>query len=444
MKREGMKPAGMTRRDLLRRAFAGGAAIAMPTIVPASVFGANAPSNRITMGCIGVGRMGMGDMRSFLGFKEIRIVSVCDVDSNRAKTAQGVVDLAYAMSKGSGKGCDATGDFREITSRTDIDSVMICTPDHWHVIPAIAAAKSGKDIFLQKPMSLTIAEGRALSDTCRRYGVVLQVGSQQRSDSRAHRACELVRNGRIGKVHTVRVATGADPATGLRPTMPVPENLDYDMWLGPAARQPYTEDRVHPQKGYGRPGWLRITDYGAGMVTGWGAHHLDITQWGLGVERTGPVEIEGEAVFPTDGLWDVHGPFKIEYTYANGVKVIYTDPGRARGGVTFEGTEGWIWYDRDRVEANPKSVLDSVIKPDEIHLCRSLDHKGNFIESIRTREEPVAPVEVGHRSCSTCLLGQIAMSVGRKLKWNPEQERFIGDEEADRWISRPMRSPWSL
>jgi len=390
--------------------------------------------------------MGRGDMRAFMGFRELQVVAVCDVDANRAQDALQLAEQKCAGGRKAGtyKGCKTYGDFREVTAREDIDAVMVCTPDHWHVVPAIDAARNGKDVFLQKPLSLTIEEGRVLSDTVRRYGRVLQVGSQQRSDFRCRYACELVRNGRIGKLHTVKVGTSADPGTGLRPPMPVPENLDYDMWLGPAPWAPYTEDRVHPRKGYGRPGWLRISDYSAGMVTGWGTHHMDIAHWGMGVERTGPVEIEAEAEFPADGLWDVHGPFRIEYTYASGLKVIYSDSRKNRQGILFEGTEGWVHVRRGALDAEPKSLLTSRIRPGEVHLYRSRNHKGDFLECIRTRTEPVAPVEVGHRSCSACLLGDIAMRLGRKLRWDPDRERFIDDPEADRWIARPMRAPWRL
>ena len=417
-----------------------------PLWVPASVFGADAPSNRIAVGCIGVGRMGLDDMREVMGFKQAQVVAVCDVDSKRLKHAKQLVETHYsARSKdGSYKGCAAYREFRELVAREDIDAVMIATPDHWHALPAIAAAKAGKDIFLQKPLTLTIQEGRVLSDTVRRYGRIFQVGSQQRSESNFRFACELVRNGRIGKLHTVKVGFGTDPPTTPQPPMPIPEWLDYDMWLGPAPWAGYTEERVHPQNGYNRPGWLRISDYGSGMITGWGSHHNDIAQWGMGTEYTGPVEIEGQAEYPKDGLWDVHGPFHIEYTYANGIKLICADDKKNKPGVLFEGTEGWVYVDRGKIDAQPKSLLTATIKPEEIHLYESNNHKGNFFECVKLRAETIAPVEVGHRSCTVCLLGEIAMRLGRKLRWDPQQERFINDDEANRMISRPMRSPWHL
>ncbi|MHC4203180.1 MAG: Gfo/Idh/MocA family protein, partial [Planctomycetota bacterium] len=318
--------------NITRRRFLKGSAVAAtgflaPTIVPTPVFGADAPSNRITIGFVGVGRMGMGDLRELLGHKQAQIVAVCDVDSNRTTNARKTVEAHYAKRSAGNtyKGCSIYGDYRDLVARDDIDAVCVVTPDHWHALPSIAAAKAGKDIFLQKPLTLTIQEGRILSDTVRRYKRIFQVGSQQRSDSRFRQACELVRNGRIGNLQTVKVGFGTDPGTRPEPPMPVPDNLDYEMWLGPAPWEAYTEKRVHPKSGYGRPGWLRIADYGAGMITGWGAHHNDIAQWGMGTEYTGPVEIKGRTEYPKDGLWDVHGDFSIEYTYANGVKVICTD-----------------------------------------------------------------------------------------------------------------------
>ena len=436
----------LNRRQFLKSSAVVAAAAAWPTIVPASVFGAGAPSNRITVGCIGVGRMGLGDLREIMGFKQARIVAVCDVDSKRVKHARQLVENHYSKQgqNGTYKGCATYGDFRDLVAREDIDAVSIVTPDHWHTLLAIAAAKAGKDIFLQKPLTLTIQEGRLLSDTVRRYGRIFQVGSQQRSDSRFRKACELVRNGRVGKLRTVKVGFGTDPATGPQPPMPVPDGLDYNMWLGPAQWAAYTEKRVHPQSGYGRPGWLRIADYGAGMITGWGAHHNDIAQWGMGTEYTGPVEIKGQAEYPKDGLWDVHGAFSIEYTYAGGVKVTCTDTRKNKQGILFEGSEGWVYVKRGHLDANPKSLLTSPIGPDDLQLYKSNNHKANFFDCIKSRKETIAPVEVAHRSCSVCLLGEIAMRLGKKLKWDPERERFTNDDQANRMLSRPMRSPWHL
>ncbi len=436
----------LTRREFLRNSVAAGAAFAAPIFITRSVFGANPPSEKITVGCIGVGRMGLGDMKEAMGFNQVQVVAVCDVDSKRVKNAQQIVENRYSAQSTSGsyKGCSTYKDFRELIARDDIDAVLISTPDHWHAPMAVTATRAGKDIFMQKPLSLTVEEGRFLSDTVRRYGNIFLVGSQQRSDQRFRTACELVRNGRIGELKTIKVIFGIDPSTTPQPTEPIPENLDYDLWLGPAPWAPYTEKRVHPQNSYDRPGWLRIQDYGAGMITGWGSHHLDIAQWAMGTEYTGPAEVEGKTDYPKDGLWDVHGMFHIEYTYPNGVKVICEGNEQNREGVRFEGTQGWIDVNRGRIDAEPKSLLSSTIKPDEINLYKSNNHKANLFECIKSRAETIAPPEVAHRSCTMCLIGDISMQLGQKLKWDPKAERFINDQEANRMLSRPMRSPWHL
>jgi predicted dehydrogenase len=417
-----------------------------PAILPASVFGADAPSNRITVGCIGVGRMGMADLQDMIGRDGVQIIAVCDVDANRLRNAKEKVESYYATRSVAGhfKGCATYGDYRDLIGRPEIDVVQIVTPDHWHALPSIEAARAGKDIFLQKPLTYTLQEGRILSDTVRRYGRVLQVGSQQRSDGRFRFACELVRNGRIGKLHTVKIGIAPDVAGPVRPTTPAPPELDYDMWLGPAPWADYVEDRVHPRVGFGRPGWLRVSDYCLGMITGWGAHHNDIAQWGMGTEYTGPVEIAGTADYPETGVWDVHTLFRIEYTYAGGVKVICADSKKNKSGVTFEGSGGWVHVNRGSIDAEPKSLLQEVIGPDEIHLCVSAQHKQNFLDSVRSRTEPIAPVEVGHRSCSVCILGHIAMKTGRKLKWDPQQERFLDDDGANALLQRSPRGPWRV
>lgn len=439
------------RSPISRRSFfkAATAVAAAPIVLPSSVFGVNAPSNRLTIGCIGVGRMGMGDVRDVIARDGVQIVAVCDVDSKRAAGAKGVIEDHYAKgsANGSYKGCDTFGDFRQLLARPDIDIVQIATPDHWHALPAIAAAKAGKDIFIQKPLTYTLEEGRVLSDTVRRYGRILQVGSQQRSDRNFRFACELARNGRLGKLHTVKVGLPMDVAGKVHPPMPVPSNLDYEFWLGPAPWAPYTEERVHPQSSVnGRPGWLRVQDYCLGMTTGWGAHHNDIAQWGMGTEYTGPVEMLCTNVeYPSEGVWDVHIAFTVEFTYANGVKLICADGRTNRPGTRFEGSEGWVHVDRGSIDAGPKSLLKSVIGPNEVHLVESVHHKQNFLDAVRTRTQPICPVEVGHRSCSICILSHIAMKLrGSKLKWDPQAERFSNSEEANRMLSRANRAPWHL
>ena len=428
-----------TRNTITRRQFMKAAGAAGPYVITSAALGAGgrpAPSNRVVMGCIGIGGMGTGNLKSFLHSSDVHMAAVCDVDSKRREAARKSVDGHYAKrgKKGAYKGCAAYNDLRELIAREDIDAVAISTPDHWHVLPAIAAAKAGKDVYVEKPLTLTIAEGRALSDTVLRYGRVCQVGSQQRSEWRFRFACELVRNGRIGKLHTIR--TGLPKGRTIRPQkpQPVPEGFDYDMWLGQAPWEPYTPKRCHYNFRF-------IRDYSGGQVTNWGSHHNDIAQWGNGAERAGPVEIEGKGEFPRDGLYNVVLGFQFTCTYANGVKLICTTKS---GGVRFEGSDGWVYVNRGRIDAHPKSLLTSVIRPNEIHLYESRSHKRNFLDCVKTRAETVAPAEIGHRSASVCHLGNIAMLLGRKVKWNPECERFVNDPEADRMISRPMRAPWRL
>ena len=428
-----------------RRNFLKGAAttiVSAPFIVPSSVLGVTgttAPSNRLVMGCIGVGGMGTGNMRSFLGYDDVQVVAVCDVDSGHREHAKKIVENHYAerLGKRTYRGCQSYSDFRELLARKDIDAVMIATPDHWHVLISIAAAKAGKDIYCEKPLSSTIAEGRALCETIKRYNRVFQTGTQLRSMRNVRFACELVRNGRIGKLHTIRTFLPPGIAIGLQPIMPVPEGFDYDMWLGPAPWAPYTQKRCHFNFRY-------ISDYAGGPMTDFGAHDNDIAQWGNDTQLTGPVEVEGHGEFPREGLWDTATTFKVYYKYANGVRLICsTDPYPSGTGVRFEGDEGWL-YTRSHIDAGPKSLLNSKIGPSEIYLYKSDDHHRNFLDCIRSRKKTIAPAEVGHRSTTICHIGNIAMQLERKLHWDPRKERFVNDGEANRLLSRPMRSPWHI
>lgn len=443
----------MTFRSISRRRFlsgsvAAGAGMALfgPAIVPSSVFGAGAPSNRVTLGMIGMGRQAYhSNLKTFLGFSDVQIVAVNDVDSWRLGNAQKAVENGYAKEAASGtfKGCSTHKDFREILGRGDIDAVMISTPDHWHVPMATAAARAGKDICCEKPLTLSIAEGRVLSDTVRRYGRVFRTDSEFRSHQCFQKTCELVLNGRIGKVHTIRTGVPAGDIAGTpQAPMVVPEELDYDLWLGPAPQAPYTLQRVHPRRSYDRPGWMRVLDYCEGMVTNWGAHLNDIAQWGNGTERTGPVEIEGTGKFPTDGVWNVLLSLDIRYRFANGVRMFYSI---SRPYVRFEGDEGWIEadYGKRSIKAEHESILKSPIGPNEIHLPLK-GEKRDFIDAVKTRGQTLADAEVGHRTTSLCQLGHIAIRTGRKLQWDPDAERFTNDESANRLLSRPMRSPWRL
>jgi predicted dehydrogenase len=423
-----------------------GTSLTFPFIVPRSVFGKEAPSNQLNMGCIGVGRMGRTDLQGFLEFDQIRVVAVCDIDSNRASDARILVEKKYASHIKNNKyaGCVVLHDYKELLAKSDIDVVSIVTPDHWHALCAIDAAKAGKDTYLEKPMTRTIDEGKKLCTAIKRYGVILQLGSQQRSDAKFRYACELVRNGRIGDLRTVKVGLPVDPATTPQQTMPVPPSLDYNIWLGVAPWKPYTENRVHPQDGYGRPGWMRVTDYTAGMITNWGAHHIDISLWGMGEQAGGPVEIMAKADFPKDGLWNVHGKFRVEYKFASGVNLICASQNGLGQGILFEGDKGWIFVRRGFLDAHPKTVLSSKIRQNELILYKSEDHKANFIDCVKSRRLPAAPVEVGHLANTFCLLGEIAMNLNRKLNWDIEKERFIGDLEANRLLATPMRDPWVM
>ena len=436
----------ITRRQFLKSSAAAFAFVSVPVILPARVFGAEAPSNRITIGMIGVGRQAYySNLKSFLAASDVQVVAVCDVDSWRLDNARKAVEEHYGKERAAGtlKGCSVFRDFRELLDRPDIDAVMISTPDHWHVPIAIAAAKAGKDISCEKPLTLSIAGGRALSDTVRRYNRVFRTDSEFRSLACFQKACELVLNGRIGEVHTIRTGVPAGDVAGLpEPQMPVPDELDYDFWLGPAPYAPYTVNRVHPRQSYDRPGWMRVPDCCEGMITNWGAHLNDIAQWGNGTDRTGPVEVEGSGTYPRDGLWNVLLSFEVRYKYANGVRLFY---GTSKPYVRFEGTEGWIQaeYNDRSLKAEPASILKSPIGPDEIHLPLKSE-KRDFIDTVKTRGQTLADAEVGHRTNSLCQIGHIAIQLGRKLRWDPDAEKFIGDDAANRLLSRPMRSPWRL
>ncbi len=424
----------LTRRGFLKSTLATTAITAFPTIIPASARGADgaiAPSNRIVMGSIGVGGKGMGNTQNFLGHPEVQLVAICDVDAGRARGAARFVNRKYKN-----EDCASCTDFREVTRRDDIDAVLISTPDHWHTLPGIDAARHGKDMYIEKPLSLTIAEGRKLADTVNRYGRILQTGSQQRSDARFRLACELARNGRLGKLHTVEVGI-PDNNRFCEPTWrtePVPEGFDYDMWLGQAPAEPYHTQRCHYCFRF-------ILDYSGGQVTNFGAHNLDIAQWGLGADDTGPVEVYGDGEFPTSGLFTTATRVYFKCTYANGVKLTCKT---GKFGMTFIGTEGNVYVDRHALLAEPASLLHDPIGPDEIHLYESHNHTANFLQCVRSRRKAICHEEVGHRSASVCHLGNIAMQLGRTLKWDPKAERFIGDSDANRMVGRAMRAPWHL
>jgi len=421
----------ISRRSFLKGTAALGPVLAFPSIVPSSVFGANAPSNRIVMGAIGVGSQGTGDMRGFLSKGEVQMVAVCDVDKAHRDRAKQIVDEKYGNND-----CKTYLDFRELIGRGDLDAVQIALPDHWHALPAIAAARAGLDIHAQKPFARSIREGRAMVEAVERHGRIWQTGSQQRSDYKFRRACELVRNGRIGKVLKIEVGLPTGGATDVKQVTEVPEGLDWNWWLGPAPWVPY--------RGVVHWNWRWIMDYSGGQLTDWAGHHIDIAHWGMGWDRTGPVEVQGKGNYPIDGLYNVPTEYRFECKYADGLIMTVANNRQLAQGAKWYGQKGWIHVNRGGLHAEPASILKEVIGPDEIKLYESRDHKQNFLDCLKSRKETICPAEVGHRSISVGLLGEIAMLTGRKIKWDPESEQIIGDEGASALLGRSYREPWVL
>jgi len=456
------------RRQFLKRAAGvAGASVAFPYIAPSSALGLNgtvAPSDRVTVGFIGVGNMGQNQLRPFIYQPGVQVVAVCDPNRWRREQAQHLVNGEYGKQV-----CSACIDFREIVARPDIDALCIASLDSWHVVHALAAVRAGKDIYVQKPLGMSIDEIKMLREEANRYSRVFQFGTQQRSSQEFRFACELVRNGRVGKLQSIKVGvhSGAGNRTGPKAMRaadgvarterdvtdersglakvdvePVPEWLDYEMWQGPAASAPYTTARLT------YPHWFHISNYSLGYVSGWGVHHIDIAQWGNGTDSTGPVEVSGTAVWPHDDAlcdnptsWDVH------YEYANGVRVHYTGSGPGfegvRHGITFEGPDGWVFVNRGVLETEPKSLLASKIGPNELHLQVSDLHEKNFIDCVKSRARTICPVEVAVRSDTVCQLAWITFKLqNRKLKWDPEKEIFPNDPDANRLMKRALRSPW--
>jgi predicted dehydrogenase len=457
-----MRKPQQSRREFISKSLKASAILALPSIVPGRVFGKNAPSNRLNVAAIGTGRISrVHDMPGVWQYGYAQLMAVCDLDSKRAEEGKALVNEFYSRQAGKPyDGVKVYTDYRELLQNKDIDAVLISTPDHTHAMIGVAAANAKKHIYLQKPASLTIKEGRVISDVVQRSGVKFQIGSQQRSTEQFRYAAELVRNGRIGELKTVYVGLPGDPPGGNIAEMPVPKNLNYDMWLASTPMVYYTEDRVHPQNGYGRPGWLRCEQFGAGMITGWGAHHIDSAHWGMGMEKSGPVEIWCEkAEFASGGLWDVHGIFKTGAVYSNGVKMIVSN--EFQNGIKFEGTKGWIFVSRGdyqvtatdpgaaavqakKIDASDPKILTSVIGENEFHFTVSREHHGNWLEAIRDNKATIAPVEEAHRACSACLLHHIAMKLKRKLFWDPAEEAFKNDQQANQLLSRSQRKGYDV
>jgi predicted dehydrogenase len=425
-------------RSISRRGFlkVSAGAVAAPYVISPAAWGSPgklSPSNRVTMGFIGVGGQGGGLLRGFV--RQAQVLAVCDVIAAHRQGAKDFVDQTYGD-----KGCRDYVDFRELLAREDIDAVCIATPDHNHPMTVVAAAKAGKDIYCEKPLSRTVVEGRAMSDAIRRYARVFQHGTQQRSDHWFRHACELVRNGRLGKLQSATIAVPGGRRSDTPKPQPVPDTIDYDLWLGPAPWAPYSPQRVQNQY------WYHTLDYTAGFVSGWGVHHVDIVQWALNADLAGPVEIEGKGDYPRDGLCDAAVTWKVELTYPGGLKVNFCDSQTAGGGewIRFDGSAGWARVWRGGMEADPPSLVRETFGADEVRLYNSRSHGGNLLECVRSRRATICPIEVAHRSNTVCLISDIAMSLGRKLKWDPATERFIGDEQANRMLDRSARAPYAL
>ncbi len=424
----------------MKKGAAAGAMAAVPTIIPAAALGQNnrpAPGERIVMGCIGVGSQGTGNMNGFLRKQEVQIVAVCDVDRDHLMRAKRTVDTVYGNSD-----CRTYSDFREFLVREDLDAVSLAMPDQWHAIPAIMAARAGLDIYGEKPLSRTIRESRAICDAVHRYGRIWQTGSWQRSRPNFRHACELVRNGRIGRVHFVEVGLPTGSASGIREPLQVPAELDWDFWLGPAPWREYCEfgsNRCHWD-------WRWIMDFSGGQLTDWAGHHIDIAHWGLGFDETGPREVSGKGEYPVEGLWDAPTDYHFTCKYDGDVTIDIGSTSRIGFmGAKWHGDDGWIHVNRSGLWASdPGWTRYEEIGPGDEWLYRSDDHQQNFLDCVKSRQETITPVETACRSVSVGHLGEIAMLTGRTIRWDPETETIIGDPGASALLGRSYRKPWIL
>jgi predicted dehydrogenase len=417
---------------------AGLAALAVPTILVAPARSApnrKPPSDRITLGFIGVGKMNREHLQHFLDHSDTQVLAVCDVDTTRREDAKARVEKAYSKNqKGDYKGCAAYRDFRELLARDDIDAVVIATPDHWHAIAVVEACKAKKDIYCEKPLSLTIHEAKAMIDAVRKHDRIFQTGSQQRSEygGKFRTACEYVRSGRIGKVQVVHVGVGGPSHWCDLPEEEMEPGLDWDTWLGPAPKRPYNSV-LSPRGVHDHfPNWRAYREYSGGGMTDFGAHHFDIAQWGLDMDESGPVEI-----LPPD---DPQAEVGVRFRYANGVEMIHGGP----GGITFVGTDGLISVDRDRLVSVPEEILKEPLGEKDVHLRKSPGHRQDWLDGIRSRQRPICDVEIGARSVTVCHLGNLAYWYRRRLRWDPKAWTFVGDDEAKTWLDRERRDPWQL
>jgi predicted dehydrogenase len=418
--------ARLTRRNFLKTS---AAVFAAPYFIPASAFGAN---ERIVTAHIALGGQGMSNLGAFRKLPGVAVAALCDVDQNR-------LTKALKVFEGGNNKCEGYGDYRKLLERDDIDAVVISTPDHWHALPTIHACEAGKDVYVEKPLSLTVVEGRKMVEAARRHERIVQTGSQQRSSGNFRQACELVRSGRLGKLQTVLVGIPGPnhPGEPVADSDPPPE-LDYEMWLGPAPYRPYNSKRVHYNFRF-------FWDYSGGQMTNWGAHHVDIAQWGLGTDDAGPVAVEGRATFHPQGWHEVTETCRLTYTYANGVTLVVGQGQKdIRGGTTFIGSEGTIFVDRGKLTSTPEEILKQPLAAGDVRLESSPGHHANFLECVKSRRLPICDVEIGHRSATVCHLGNIVARLGRKIEWDPQSEQIPGDAEAAAMLSRPYRSPWRL
>jgi myo-inositol 2-dehydrogenase/D-chiro-inositol 1-dehydrogenase len=455
----------ISRRTFIQRTGATAAAVAAPMIIPARLLGANAPGNRVRVGHIGAGRIAQGhDMVGVAGSDLADVLAVADLDSRRAASGKTRVERLFAARNAPPQKIDVYTDYKQLLARSDIDAVTVSLPDHQHAEVALRALRAGKDVYLQKPFTMTHAEGVMLRDAVAKSGRILQVGSQQRSwgpNEQFRKAVEFVRSGRVGQLQRVEIGLPIDPTAPDEPQQPVPANLNYDMWLGPTPEVFYTEQRVHPQKVLAngepdvqsRPGWLRNENYSLGMITGWGAHHFDTAHWGMNMELTGPSKIEGKGEFPPhDRIWNVHGKYHIELTYPGNVIMTVSD--ELPNGIKFIGNEGWIFVSRDasQTASDPSGRTTSLKSLDAsdpklldpngvtVQMPHSLSHHKNWLECVKSRQQPLAPAPVAHRANAACIVSWIAMKLQRPLTWDAKAERFVNDAEANAMLTRPERA----
>jgi predicted dehydrogenase len=435
------------RRRFVKKSLAGiMGIIALPTILPAGVVtGRNRimPNDKINLGFIGIGGMGTGHLKSFLGYTDLHVTAICDVKKTHRDTGKQIVDTRYGDTN-----CAVYNDYRDLLARKDIDAVVIAAPDHWHVLIGMEAARQGKAMYYEKPLGLTVEECQIMRNVVNRYNIIFQHGTQQRSDDGFRFATEMVRNGKLGDMKRIVVGSASYSPAPVPPEEPVPEGFDFDLWLGPAPSAPYSELRCSRN-------FMLIDDYSLGCLSGaWGVHHIDCAQWALNADDSGPVEVEGTGTIP-EGLYNTYRTFDVEHTYSNGVKLLHIDHGSAQKrfpqfnvpssmGILYEGTEGWLYVARGYTDAEPKSLLNTIIGPNEFKLPFSNDHRRNFLDAVRTGSDTMSTVGPAVKSEIVCQQAYISLKLGQKLYWDNDKELFINNEAANQMLSRPMRSPWHL